>query len=123
MQTIHANGQTHIAPASRTGLVLRIANALTSYLRRVRNRRQAIAMLELPPHVLRDVGLTHCDVADAVIASRSEDASQVLNARRAAHLAEGGLMRNPLPHDRFAIDHAQGARPLSKTLTGGYWSA
>jgi uncharacterized protein YjiS (DUF1127 family) len=121
MQTIHANSQTHIITPSRTGIVSRIARALTSYLRRARNRRKAVAMLELPSHVLRDVGLTHCDVVDAVIASRKEDTSQMLTARRAARLAEGGLMRNPLPHDRFATDYGQGTRLLSKTLTGGHW--
>ncbi len=121
MHTIHANSQTQIVTANRPRLAARIAAAVTSYLRRAHNRRKAVAMLELPAHVLRDIGLTHADVIDAAVASRKQDASQVLNARRAAHLAEGGLMRNRLPHDRFAADDGEGIRLLSKTLTGGHW--
>ena len=91
MQTIH---NTHpVAVRKHDGihdvsLAGQFLKAIAAAFRRFNNRRKIKHMLDLSPHMLRDIGLTHSDVVDAIGASRHQNPSDVLNARRAARIAE-----------------------------------
>lgn len=91
MQTIH---NTHpIAVRKHDGihdvsLIGQILRAAAATFHRFRNRRKIRHMLDLSPHLLDDIGLTRSDVAAAIGSGRSENPADVLNARRAARIAE-----------------------------------
>ncbi|NKB27912.1 MAG: DUF1127 domain-containing protein [Rhodobacteraceae bacterium] len=50
------------------------------------NRRALYKVLQLDPHLLRDIGLTHGDVERAIGERLSEDAGQRLMATRNPHV-------------------------------------
>ena len=91
MQTIH---NTHPITVRKhdgihdTSLISQLLKTTAATFRRFASRRKIKHMLDLSPHLLDDIGLTRADVIDAIGSSRFQNPTDVLNARRAARIAE-----------------------------------
>ena len=93
---------TAIAVSAGTPLVRALAALgarVKQFARRVRNRRDAIRLAELDPHMLADIGLTRSDLRDAYSEPLWRDPTDVL-ASRAAERRVG--RRRPTRH---AVTH------------------
>ncbi len=86
------------AATDGVSIIEQVLQAIARAFRRFYNRRKVRRMLDLSPHLLDDIGLTHTDVVDAVCTGRGDDPIELLNARRRERIAE----LTATPHKRRA---------------------
>ncbi len=121
MHTTRTANSTAAQANALTAVLKTVLSPVAAYLKRQKNRREVEAMLDLNPHLLRDIGLTRGDVADA--AGANADPAAVLNARRAERLARDARALSIPARHAYKASCGRSLTVLSNTLTGGHWAS
>ena len=103
MQTVrhtHPIANREYAVDSAPSIIRQVLGFITEQLHKIQTRHRIKQMLDLKPHLLDDIGLTHHDVVDALTAGRGVDPVDVLETRRAERLAD---VRNDLLRRRNTL--------------------